>query len=59
MLVDNTTLMGALRKGRSPSTVLNKICRKVAGLVLAGNLYVDYFYVRSEYNPADGPSRAV
>ena len=53
-LVDNQTLLGALRKGRSSSQKLNKICRKVASLVLAGDLHIDY-----KDNPADGPSRKI
>jgi hypothetical protein len=58
-LVDNLALMGALKKGRSPSRRLNRICRRVAAHVVAGDLFIDYYYVRSAYNPADGPSRQV
>lgn len=58
-LVDNQTPIGAMRKGRSSSKRLNKICRKVASLVLAGDLYVDYYYMRIADNPADGPSRKI
>ena len=58
-LVDNQTLIGALRKERSSSQKLNKICRKVSSLVLAGDLYIDYYYIRSAENPADGPSRKI
>jgi hypothetical protein len=58
-LVDNMALLGALKKGRSPSKRLNRVCRRVAAHVLGGDLYVDYYYVRSADNPADGPSRQI
>jgi hypothetical protein len=35
-LVDNMALKGALRKGRSPSKQLDKVCRRVAAHVLGG-----------------------
>ncbi len=38
---------------------MNRVCRKVAALVLAANLVVEHYYVRSGDNPADGPSRHV
>ena len=58
-LIDNTALMGALKKGRSSVPILNSVCRRVAALTLAGDLKFDYFYVPSALNPADGPSREV
>lgn len=59
ILTDNTALLGALKKGRSPQPRFNGICRRVAAFTLAGNLHIDFHFVRSEDNPADGPSRPV
>lgn len=56
-LIDNMTLLGALNKGRSASSRLNQICRRAAGLILAGDLSIEFRYIRSELNPADAPSR--
>ena len=57
MFTDNQTLLGALRKGRSSKRSLNKICRRVAALCTGGQVRLELFYVKSESNPADGPSR--
>ena len=57
IFVDNQTLLGALKKGRSSKKSLNKICRKVAALVGASNCKLELFYIKSELNPADKPSR--
>ena len=51
-------LIGALRKGRSSRPSFNKICRRVASLVLVGDLFVEYLYIASADNPADEPSRS-
>jgi len=57
LFVDNTALLGALQKGRSSKPRFNRICQRTAALTLAGNVQPIYRYVRSEFNPADGPSR--
>jgi len=55
--IDNTALLGALRKGRSSKWSLNQICRSVVAICLAANMVVTWWYVPSKRNPADGPSR--
>lgn len=59
IFLDNEALVGAIRKGRSSVREFNVICRKVMALTLAGDLFLEVYYVRSEDNPADGPSRPV
>jgi len=59
IFVDNTALIGAVQKGRSSKPRFNRICQRTAALTLAGNLQLILRYVRSEDNPADGPSRFV
>jgi hypothetical protein len=55
--LDSQALLGALVKGRSSSHRLNRVCRKIAAHVLAGNLRIAWIWVPSSKNPADGPSR--
>ena len=59
LLIDNTTALGALSKGRSSSSHINRSCRRfIAAQILAG-VVLDLYWVPSDLNPADGPSRAV
>ncbi|CAN8063815.1 unnamed protein product [Agarophyton chilense] len=59
IFIDNQALIGALKKGRSSVYSFNRICRRVAALLLAGNMRLEAFYVPSVNNPADEPSRTV
>ena len=53
--IDNTSVLGALRKGHSPSFNLNRHITDLA--VKTRVLLVDLKYVRSEHNPSDVESR--
>eukprot|EP00972_Heterocapsa_arctica_P093492 13790845-Heterocapsa_arctica.AAC.1 len=46
-----------MSKGRSPSSMLNGHCRKGCAIELAGRFGVFDFWVPTEGNPADKPSR--
>ena len=59
VLVDAKTVLCAAAKGRSSSPGLLRILRRLAALVLAGDLLLRLVYVPSEDNPADAPSRGV
>lgn len=56
-LVDNTTTLGAVTKGRPSSWVLNNICREIDAVSLKANLCVLGHLIPSALNPADSPSR--
>ena len=58
-LVDSMALLGALAKGRSSTRRLNRLCRRVAALLLATRIRPVWVWVESALNPADAPSRAV
>ena len=57
LAVDSQVIFFALSKGRSSAPGINIYCRRVAALCLAGQIRLLPLWVRSEYNPADGPSR--
>ncbi len=54
---DAQAVMHALNKGRSSSWSLRREISRCSMLALAGDLRCKYFYVPSELNVADGPSR--
>ena len=56
-LIDNTSVHGALVKGRTSSRRLKYVIKKSQSYVLAGNLHPLFGYTRSHTNPADHPSR--
>ena len=58
LLSDSTTAVGALSKGRSSSPVILRRCRRAAALLLASGIRLHCRWVPTEWNPADGPSRA-
>ena len=58
-LIDSMTLLGAVAKGRSSTRRLNRICKRVAAILLATGIRPVWVWVESEFNPADAPSRAV
>ena len=55
--LDSAACVGAFSKGRSSSEALNKRCRKLASISLAGGHDSFYPWVPSKDNPADRPSR--
>jgi hypothetical protein len=57
LLTDSAVAAGILQKGRSSSPSLLVRARRIAALLLASGSTLDVRFVRSEYNPADGPSR--
>lgn len=54
---DNQAACAAFRKGRSSTRAINKCCRRVAVLLVLHDAAVEYFWLPSLSNPADGPSR--
>lgn len=58
IFIDNTVILGALGKGRSSSTVLNRLCRQLCASLILGDIQLELYWVPSKINPADGPSRA-
>ncbi len=59
MLVDSRAVIGAVSKGRSGSWQLNTLLRKWAAfLLMRGWCLPEICCIPSEWNPADGPSRA-
>ena len=59
LLVDNQAVIGIATKGRTSSILLQGPLRRITAALLAGNLRLLFGYVKSEWNPADGPSRWV
>lgn len=57
LVVDSSVAAYAIRKGRSSSHALLRRLRVFAAHALAFRVYVDTRWVRSDRNPADGPSR--
>lgn len=56
-LLDAKAVLGAASKGRTSAGRLAYQLRRIASLTLATSVLVKYFYVPSEDNPADHPSR--
>ena len=54
---DNTASLNALRKGRSSVRDINAVCRRVACIAFITKTSVNWFWLPSLSNPADGPSR--
>eukprot|EP00435_Cladocopium_sp_Y103_P022795 s2181_g5.t1 len=59
LLVDNTTVVGILAKGRTTSTTLRGPLRRATAVLVATGTRLVVAWVKSEWNPADGPSRWV
>ena len=57
ILVDSTAIVGAMSKGRSSSTRLQRQCRRIAAICLASDIRPYYVWVSTNHNPADAPSR--
>jgi hypothetical protein len=58
LLTDNQSVYYSLRKGRSSSSSLLSLLRRISALLLSGNLIVQVAWVQSDRNPADAPSRS-
>ena len=58
-VVDSRVVSCVLAKGRSSSTKLNRILRRVGSLMLAGDMYVFPLWTVSGWNFSDHGSRAV
>ena len=56
-LLDSSVMVGALRKGRSSSWELNRVCRRSAALQFATGLRPLWTWCPTAVNPADRPSR--
>ena len=56
-ILDSQVTQSAAAKGRSSAQSLNRILKRLAGLLVAANLYPYYAWTRSELNPSDAPSR--
>jgi hypothetical protein len=59
LLVDSAVVYYILRKGRSSSSHLLSVYRRLSSLLLASGLSVTPIWVPSAANPADAPSRLV
>lgn len=55
--LDSAATVGAFSKGRSPSKLLNRRCRKLCSIKLSGGYDAFYPWIPSKENPADAPSR--
>jgi hypothetical protein len=54
---DSLVAVGSLRKGRSSSPLLLRRLRAISSWLLAGGLRLLLYWIPSELNPADEPSR--
>ena len=57
MLLDSRVVIGAVAKGRSSSTRLNRVIKQIAALCFVGGLVLHLVFIPTEHNPADHPSR--
>ena len=57
LCIDNTTVLGAIRKGRSSADDVHKIITSISDLCFRLNITAHVFWVPSAMNIADDPSR--
>jgi hypothetical protein len=57
MLVDNSTTLFSMMKGRSSSIPLLKLLRRITSIIVAMDVKMQVVYVASALNPADAASR--
>lgn len=57
ILIDNQTALSALAKGRSSARALQNPLRRIGAILIAGGVVLHPGWVKSKWNPADGPSR--
>lgn len=55
--IDNQTALSALSKGRSSARALQSPVRRIASILVAAGVVLHAGWIRSKWNPADGPSR--
>lgn len=55
--LDSSVAFGVLSKGRSSSFAINTIARKVCAQVPLGNLWPVYYWIPTDIQPEDAPSR--
>ena len=56
-LVDSMVSLQIINKGRTSSRKLRSISRRIAALLISGNLLLTLAYTATKTNPADAPSR--
>ena len=59
LLVDNSTVVGIMTKGRTTSRTLRTPLRRACAVLVSTGQRLILAWVKSEWNPADGPSRWV
>ena len=59
LMVDNQGVVGILAKGRSSARLLQGPLRRISALQIASHVRLLVVWVKSEWNPGDGPSRWV
>eukprot|EP00435_Cladocopium_sp_Y103_P021060 s3166_g5.t1 len=59
LLVDNASVVGILAKGRTTAATLRQPLRRIAAILVATSSRLVVAWIKSEWNPADGPSRWV
>ncbi|CAK0802386.1 unnamed protein product, partial [Prorocentrum cordatum] len=59
LLLDSRVSIGAISKGRSSSTAINKLLRRRAPLQLATGSYIGCHFAPTRLQPADVPSRTL
>ena len=59
LMVDNQGVVGILAKGRSSARMMQNPLRRITALQLASNVRLLVVWVKTEWNPGDGPSRWV
>ena len=57
LLIDNQGALGILVKGRSSSRAMMAPWIRISALLMAGHMRLILGWVRTDLNPADGPSR--
>ena len=55
--VDSHVALASIAKGRSPSIGLRPCLRRIAAILIAGDIYPALHYAPTRLNPADHPSR--
>ena len=59
VLIDNASVVSIMTKGRTTSQAMRQPLRRIGAILVATNTRLVVAWVKSEWNPADGPSRWV